>query len=242
VNREPLFNVPGIVLAFIVAFVLIHVVRLWLLSDAQDVQVLLLFAFIPARYDASLFAAGGLPGGFAAEVWTFVTYAFLHANWPHVGLNTLWFLPFGSALARRFGAVRFILFFLVTAAAGALVHLLTHSGEQFPVIGASAAISGAMAAAMRFAFQRGGPLGFFRGADDEAYRVPALPLSGVLRDPRILMFLLVWFGINFVFGSGSLSLPGEDQPIAWQAHVGGFVAGLVLFSLFDPVRSPKRID
>ena len=241
-NREPLFNVPGIVLAFIVAFVLIHVVRLWLLSDAQDVQVLLLFAFIPARYDASLFAAGGLPGGFAAEVWTFVTYAFLHANWPHVGLNTLWFLPFGSALARRFGAVRFILFFLVTAAAGALVHLLTHSGEQFPVIGASAAISGAMAAAMRFAFQRGGPLGFFRGADDEAYRVPALPLSGVLRDPRILMFLLVWFGINFVFGSGSLSLPGEDQPIAWQAHVGGFVAGLVLFSLFDPVRSPKRID
>ena len=241
-NREPLFNVPGIVLAFIVAFVLIHVVRLWLLSDAQDVQVLLLFAFIPARYDASLFAAGGLPGGFAAEVWTFVTYAFLHANWPHVGLNTLWFLPFGSALARRFGAVRFILFFLVTAAAGALVHLLTHSGEQFPVIGASAAISGAMAAAMRFAFQRGGPLGFFRGADDEAYRVPALPLSGVLRDPRILMFLLVWFGINFIFGSGSLSLPGEDQPIAWQAHVGGFVAGLVLFSLFDPVRSPKRID
>ena len=241
-NREPLFNVPGIVLAFIAAFLLIHVVRLWLLSDEQDVQVLLLFAFIPARYDASLFAAGGLPGGFAAEVWTFVTYAFLHANWPHVGLNTLWFLPYGSALARRVGAVRFIAFFLVTAAAGALVHLLTHSGEQFPVIGASAAISGAMAAAMRFAFQRGGPLGFFRGPEDEAYRVPAVPLTGVLRDPRILIFLLVWFGINFIFGTGSLSLPGEEQPVAWQAHVGGFVAGLVLFSLFDPVRAPKRID
>ena len=241
-NREPIFNVPGVVLAFIAAFVLIHVVRLWLLSDEQDVQILLLFAFIPARYDASVFTAGGLPGGFGSEVWTFASYAFLHANWPHLVLNTLWFLPFGSALARRFGNLRFVLFFLATAAAGALVHLVTHPGEQFPVIGASAAISGAMAAAMRFAFQRGGPLGFFRGAEDEAYRVPALPLSGVVRDPRILMFLLVWFGINYLFGTGSLSLPGEDQPVAWQAHVGGFVAGLVLFSLFDPVRPPQRID
>ena len=239
-NREPLFNVPGVVLGLTAAFVIIHVVRLWVLTDEQDIDMLLLFAFIPVRYESSVAAV--FPGGLGAQVWTFVTYAFLHANWPHLVLNTLWFLPFGSALARRFGNLRFVLFFMATAAAGALMHLVTHPGEQFPVIGASAAISGAMAAAMRFAFQRGGPLGFFRGADDEAYRVPALPLSGVLRDPRILMFLLVWFGINFVFGSGSLSLPGEDQPIAWQAHVGGFVAGLVLFSLFDPIRSPKRID
>jgi membrane associated rhomboid family serine protease len=239
VNREPLFNVPGIVLALIVAFVLIHVTRLWLLTDEQDVSVLLLFAFIPARYDASLLADGGLPGGFASQVWTFVTYAFLHANWPHLGLNTLWFLPFGSALARRFGAGRFVLFFIVTATAGALLHLVTHSGEQFPVIGASAAISGAMAAAMRFAFQRGGPLGFFRGRDDEAYRVPALPLMGIVRDPRVLAFLIVWFGINFLFGSGSLPLPGEEQPVAWEAHVGGFAAGLLLFSLFDP--APRQV-
>ena len=57
------------------------------------------------------------------------------------------------------------------------------------MIGASAAISGMMAAAMRFAFQRGGPLGLRRSGDATDYRVPAVPLSGVLRDPRVLIFL-----------------------------------------------------
>lgn len=241
-NREPLFNVPGIVLGLIAAFVIIHVVRLWILTDEQDIDLLLLLAFIPVRYEASV--AGVFPGGIAAQIWSFVTYAFLHANWPHVALNTLWLLPFGSALARRFGAVRFMLFFAVTAAAGALAHLLTHSGEQYPVIGASAAVSGAMAAAMRFAFQRGGPLSFFRGGDEEAYRVPALPLTGIIRDPRVIAFVVVWFGINILFGTGTVPIPGEDQTVAWEAHIGGFVAGLLLFSLFDPAvrRAADQFD
>ena len=231
-NREPLFNVPGIVLGLIAAFVIIHVVRLWLLTDEQDINLLLLFAFIPVRYESSVAAV--FPGGLGAEIWTFVTYAFLHGNWPHVALNTLWLLPFGSALARRFGAVRFMLFFAVTAAAGALAYLVTNSGGQTPVIGASAVVSGAMAAAMRFAFQRGGPLGFFRGDDAEAYRVPPLPLTGVFRDGRVLAFVAVWFGINILFGTGTLSVSGEQESIAWEAHIGGFLAGLLLFSLFDP--------
>jgi membrane associated rhomboid family serine protease len=57
-----------------------------------------------------------------------------------------------------------------------------------------------------------------------------------LRDLRILAFFTVWFGINLLFGLGSISLTGGDQPIAWEAHVGGFLAGLLLFGLFDPVR------
>jgi membrane associated rhomboid family serine protease len=242
VNREPLFNVPGVVLGLVAAFVIIHVVRLWILTDEQDVELLLRFAFIPVRYESSV--AGVFPGGIAAQIWTFVTYAFLHANWPHVGLNTLWLLPFGSALARRFGAVRFMLFFAVTAAAGALAHLLTNSGGQAPVIGASAVVSGAMAAAMRFAFQRGGPLGFFRGGDAEAYRVPALPLTGIVRDGRVIAFLVVWFGINILFGTGTVPFPGEEQTVAWEAHIGGFLAGLLLFSLFDPAvrRTPDQFD
>ncbi len=122
---------------------------------------------------------GVLPGGFGAEIWTFVTYSLIHADWTHFGVNAVWLLPFGSAVARRFGALRFLAFFAVTAAAGAAMHLVTHAGEQFPMIGASAAISGTMAAAMRFAFQRGGPLSFWRDGDDAAYRVPAIPLTGV---------------------------------------------------------------
>jgi membrane associated rhomboid family serine protease len=105
------------------------------------------------------------------------------------------------------------------------------------MIGASAAISGTMAGAMRFAFQRGGPLTMFRDADDESYRVPALPLRGILRDGRVLLFLVVWFGINFIFGVGSFSTLTGGETVAWQAHVGGFLAGLLLFSWFDPVVS-----
>src|SRR6185295_19302766 len=98
------------------------------------------------------------PGGVGAAIWSFFTYAFLHAGFNHLLFNLLWLLAFGVPVARRFGAVRFLLFFLVAAAAGAAVHLAVHFGERDVVIGASASVSGAMGAAMRFAFQRGGPL------------------------------------------------------------------------------------
>jgi membrane associated rhomboid family serine protease len=90
-----------------------------------------------------------------------------------------------------------------------------------------------MAGAMRFMFQRGGPLGFWRERDEDTYGVPALPLSRTLREPRVLIFLIVWFAINFLFGV--IPLGPDQQPVAWEAHIGGFVAGLLLFSLFDPV-------
>ena len=88
---------------------------------------------------------------------------------------------------------------------------------------------------MRFAFQRGGPLSFWRTGGDADFRVPAAPLSRVLREPAVLVFLVVWFGINLLFGL--ISLPsgmGGGEVVAWQAHVGGFLAGLLLFSWFDP--------
>ena len=122
----------------------------------------------------------------------------------------------------------------MTAAAGAAVHLATHFGELLPMVGASAAISGAMAAAARFAFQRGGPLEMWRDCA-EACRVPAAPLAVSLRDARVIAFLLVWFGVNILFGVFSMGMPGVEQAIAWQAHIGGFLAGLLAFAAFDPV-------
>src|SRR5262245_66487929 len=106
----------------------------------------------------------------------------------------------------------------VAAAAGAAVHLITHFGELLPMVGASAAISGAMAAATRFAFQRGGPLGLWRDPA-EACRVPAAPLATSLRDPRGLAFPLGWFGVNILFGGFALGMPGVGQSIAWQRRV-----------------------
>ena len=213
-----------------------------MLTDQQDIEFLLTFAFIPARYDPSVLG-GALPGGIGAEIWTFVTYSLIHADWVHFGVNAVWLLPFGSAVARRFGTWRFLAFYAVTAAAGAAMHLATHPGAEFPMIGASAAISGTMAAAMRFAFQRGGPLGLWRHTDEDAYRVPAIPLRRVLTDARVLVFLAVWFGINVLFGIGSLPITGSGQQVAWQAHIGGFLAGLLLFAWFDPApRAPHPDD
>jgi len=236
-----MLNIPPVVTATLAALALVHVVRVYLLSDADDIMFLRLFAFIPARYDQSLIIGGEYPGGLGAEIWTFVTYAFIHADLMHIGFNAAWLLPFGTAVARRFGPARFLIFMAVTAAAGAGVHLATHVGERVPMVGASAAISGAMAAAIRFAFQRGGPLGIWGRSDPDAYRVPAAPFMVAMRDPRILAFLVVWFGLNLLLGIGSLPLADDGQQVAWQAHIGGFLAGLVLFSPFDPVAPRQRL-
>ncbi|MBX6329881.1 MAG: rhomboid family intramembrane serine protease [Pseudolabrys sp.] len=242
VTREPVFNIPTVVLVLLAVLALVHAVRTMVLTDDQNVEFMLTFAFIPARYDSSAVLGGALPGGGGAKLWTFVTYALIHADWTHYIVNAIWLLPFGSAVARRFGSYRFLAFFAVTAAAGAATHLATHPGAQAPMIGASAAISGAMAAAMRFAFQRGGPLSFRHRGEAVDYRVPAVPLRGVLRDPRIVIFLAAWLGINLLFGLGTLPLAGDNQEVAWQAHIGGFAAGLLLFSWFDPVREAPRFD
>ena len=235
-HHEKAFNVPAVVLGALVVLGLVHAVFTLALTSDEATQALLLFAFIPARYDSGMLPPNvEWPGGWAADVWTFVTYALLHGDISHLAFNAVWLLAFGTPVARRFGAGRFLAFMAATAAAGALVHLVTHIGELLPMIGASAAISGAMAATMRFAFQRGGAIGFWRDPDG-ARRAPAVSLISCLRDPRVLAFLLVWFGVNLLIGLFSVGLPGIQQAVAWQAHVGGFFAGLLAFSLFDPVR------
>ena len=165
-SSEPMFNVPPVVLATVAVLVLVHAARTLLLTDREDVQFLLTFAFIPARYGTDVLVRGSLPGGFGADLWTFFTYAFLHADLLHIAVNLAWLLPFGTALARRFGAWRYAGFMLVTAAAGAFAHLISYPHGMVPMIGASAAISGTMAAAMRFVFQQGGPLAVWRRQTD----------------------------------------------------------------------------
>ncbi|MFN3852969.1 MAG: rhomboid family intramembrane serine protease [Phreatobacter sp.] len=235
-QREPILNLPGVVALLALAMVAIHAVRQFLLSEAADQEVLLTFAFIPARYERSLANSWGFPGGAAADVWTFVTYAFLHVDWLHLAVNMLWFLVFGSAVARRFGAFRSLVFFGVTAAAGAATHLAAVGTQFVPMIGASAAVSGFTAAALRFVFQMGGPLGAMQAVDNEAWRVPALGLLDMARNGTIMGLTAVWIAMNVLFGAVSLPIPGAEGQIAWQAHLGGFVAGLLLFRLFDPVR------
>jgi membrane associated rhomboid family serine protease len=227
-ERNPAINLPPAVLWLAVAFVGVHVARQFI-GEADDEWVLYAFAFIPARYGAF---GEFLPGGMAARFWSPVTYAFLHGDWVHLLVNIVWMASFGTALARRFGSARFLVLSVVSAAAGAGLHFVLHDGDQGLVIGASGAVSGMMAATARFAFSPSGPLGGGRTA--AAFHVPAEPLRLALRNRRAIAFVLVWVGVNFLFGVAGTLVPGVSAPIAWEAHIGGFLAGLLCFSLLDP--------
>jgi membrane associated rhomboid family serine protease len=233
-SRNPAVNLPASVLWLAVLLLAVHLVR-QVLSFEADRWVLLAFAFIPARYGA---LAQELPGGVAACVWSPLSYAFLHADWIHLGVNLVWMASFGGALARRLGALRFFGLSGVSAVAGAALQYAVSTEEAGIVIGASGAISGMMAATARFAFAPGGPLSGVRPggeAENERYRVPAEGLRVVLTRSRALGFILFWFAANLLFGMNAGLLPGASGPIAWEAHVGGFLAGLLLFPLFDPI-------
>jgi membrane associated rhomboid family serine protease len=118
---------------------------------------------------------------------------------------------------------------------GAFLHLAVHPSSSIPMIGASAAISAHMAGAARFVFSGGGPLVGFRGADPAAYHRPAPPLAEIIRNRSVLSFLGVWFGLNLLFGLFGGATGLASGAIAWEAHIGGFVTGLLLFPLLDPV-------
>ncbi len=221
-RRERALNLPGFVVLFALAMIAIHAIRVLFLTRAQEVWVLLLFAFIPARYSAG---AMDYPVALAG-LWTPFTYSLLHADWTHLLVNLLWLTAFGSPLAVRIGTMRLLALSAITSLAGAALHYAFYSADAVPMIGASAIVSGYMGAAARFAFQPGRR----RGLNIHG---PALPLLKSFTDTRFLSFLAVWLGLNFVFGSGLVPLAGEGATIAWQAHVGGFLAGILAFSFLD---------
>jgi membrane associated rhomboid family serine protease len=180
----------------------------------------------------------------AGDVVSLVSYAFLHLNWTHVGLNSIWIIAFGPPVARRIGALRFFIFFIGAAIAGALVHWAFNPLEFAPLAGASASDSGLMGAAARFIFEPGGlldrPASYLasdrRASDD----VVAPPLRVLLSERRVLIFLGVWLVGNFVLGAWAEPLGLSDLPVAWLSHLGGFAFGFFAFPLFDTRRSGLR--
>lgn len=235
-ERQPVFNLPPVIVALVAVLAGIHIARVTLLTPDADFDLILRFAFIPLRVMEPAAIGTALPGGQLAAIWSFVTYAFLHGDWTHLLFNSLWLAAFGAPLAWRFGTTRFLAFSAMGAIAGALLFLLVNSGEWTPMIGASAAVSAYMAGASRFVFSAGGPLGGFGGA--ASYRRPAPPLRVALADRRVITFLAVWFGLNLVFGLWVGETAFASGAIAWEAHIGGFLAGLLLFPYFDPIKRP----
>ena len=258
-RREPAFNIPVVIVGCCVILLGIHALRL-ALSNENDNWLIATFAFIPARITLALHIAPDqlakayqatvgrnailaaqldfLIGDGQLRIWTLVTYAFLHASWAHVGFNCIWLVAFGSAVARRFSTTGFMLLLLAGALAGALLQYAVDFTSFQMVIGASAAVSAAMGAAVRFVFRpTEEPHRIFdRALLNEAYRQPALSLRQVFTTKAALVFTVFWFATDLLFGI----FPGlsgvSDAPVAWQAHIGGFLAGLLLFPLLDPAR------
>lgn len=229
-RHEPMFNVQSSVLALLAAMVAVHLVRMGLSQD-WDTWLTLALAFIPARYSGF---AGMLPGGDVAAVTSFLTHAFVHGDWFHLGLNAAWLVAFGGAVANRIGTVRFLLFFAFCAVAGAATFLLFNPGAAVPVIGASGAISGLMGGSMRFLFTAVDGRGLAALREDPR-SAPLMPLAQALTDKRVVLVTVVFVAANIlaVLGLGSMGESG----IAWEAHIGGYFAGLLAFGFFDAVQT-----
>jgi membrane associated rhomboid family serine protease len=256
-----MFNLPAVVLAAILILAGIHAVREWVLPLETDVELLLNAAVIPVRWTA---AYGGVSSEaileqlartgdeslralqfeIAREVldsgdgkpWTGITYALLHGSWGHVVANGIWLAAFGTPVARRCGAARFLALAVGAALGGAVAHALLHPYQALPMIGASAAVSGMMAAASWFLFAR--PVWLLDGRLAEPHERPRESIALTLGDRRVLLFIVVWLGTNYLFAALAQPLGITDASIAWEAHVGGFLVGLVLFPWLDPI--PRR--
>src|SRR5919197_4303043 len=105
-HREPVFNAPSSVLAVLAGLALVHALRFFL-SEEQDAALIFSLAFIPARVGPM---SNELPGGPLAAVTSFVTHIFLHGDITHLSVNSAWLLVFGTAIAKRVGGLRFLLF------------------------------------------------------------------------------------------------------------------------------------
>lgn len=223
-RREPVFNLPWVVVLLIAACVTVYVIEFHFLSDRNYFIFLANAAFIPIRYN----------GQFDLDITAFtspLTYAFLHGSIAHLAINMIWLAAFGSPLANRLGVVRFLIFWAVTSVCAVGLHYVLHMLDQSPLVGASGAISGMMGAAARFGFR------IDRSSGRAAFTGAPLSIPACLRSRSVMTFLLIWMAVNLVTGLVAFA-PGVDDKIAWEAHIGGFLAGFLGIGLID--RRPTR--
>jgi membrane associated rhomboid family serine protease len=178
---------------------------------------------VPRRYtDPGWARATGFPG---ADPWPFLTSMFLHGGWLHLLSNvwTLWI--FGDNVEDRLGPLRYLAFYLLAGLAAGAVHVLTSPLSAIPTIGASGAIAGVMGAYLVL-HPRGHVITL----------VPVLFYPVFVRLPAVL-FLGLWFLLQVLSGAGTVGST-ELGGVAWWAHVGGFVAGILLLFALRPSHPP----
>ncbi len=221
-QRVPAVNLPPVVWILIATLIGIHFVYERSGAHNQAFAVYT-FAFIPARLSSAYFPQ---PPG--AALWSFLTYGFLHADWAHVLGNCLWLAVFSKPVQARLGNVRYLLLLALSIIAGAAATLILHWGEPLQLVGISGGVSGLLAAAIPLMYgqRQPAPHGRLR---------PLRPME-ILRDRRALTFSLMWMGLTALtatsqFLTSDAMIP--SQVVAWEAHVGGFIVGLLAFYALD---------
>jgi membrane associated rhomboid family serine protease len=188
-------------------------------SEAALQSFIQAWGVVPREYTA----VQDLPPMIPLPFWsTLLTSMFLHGGWMHLGGNMLYLWIFGDNLEKVMGAARFAAFYLICGLAASFAHIAFGAGSTVPAVGASGAISGVL----------GGYLVLF-----PRNQVRVLVRGGVTTVPAILV-LGFWIVIQIFNGIGSMATTSETGGgVAYMAHVGGFVAGLVLVKL---MASPRR--
>ena len=149
-----------------------------------------------------------------------VSHTFIHGDWLHLLGNLLFLWVFADNIEDELGHVRFVIFYFLCGIAAALAHALLNSGSELPMIGASGAISGVLGAYLLL------------HPHARVLVIAYLPIP--LRLPTFVV-LGLWAVVNLI-----QALAGGDAAVAWWAHVGGFVAGVVLIGPLSPRRGMRR--
>ncbi len=176
------------------------------------------YGIIPAQVTEQLFYGTSL-----ITIGTpFITAMFIHGNWLHLLGNMLYLWIFGDNIEDRLGHLPYLLFYLMVGIIGSIAHILSVPGSGVPIIGASGAIAGVLGAYI-LAYPRSRILTL----------VPVFFFITFFQVPAII-FLPIWFIIQFV---NALSTAGMAvEAVAWWAHIGGFIGGVILYLLFPRQR------
>jgi membrane associated rhomboid family serine protease len=218
-QRGPAPATWGLVLANAAVFVLLAGAPMEVIE-----RVFLAFGVVPARFHP---AWEGARGPFGIAALPLLTSQFLHAGWFHVILNMWTLAIFGRGVERRMGSARFLVFYLLVGALSGAAHAWSAPRSLVPAVGASGAIAGVM----------GAYLGLFpRAKLVMVFPIFIFPLFVPI---SAVVYLFYWFFLQLYSGALALANPQAAGGVAWWAHIGGFVAGLLLVALFTPPRRRK---